>query len=690
MAIDTQCPHCDKRYRLKEELSGKSVRCQNPECRKPFTVAGKTTAPNPAPAPAAPTANPRTAPPARTAEPPSLPKSAPKLGIPEPRRTPPAAKPPIDADTLALKALAEAEAATAEPEPPPDQRTIPMVCAVCDHTWTESWDKQGKNVICPDCRHRQKVPEQKKIEKADWRNPHANRPSLARSDVPVPDNVMGGEARSVSVEALEQAGVIEDDIEERPRWHYVAVVLLPLMFVATFSYAVVSYFRASQQDSRDDVMALALQDLTAAAEASPLTPTEAPLFQAMICLAAGEHTFRHVEPTPERLEQGREQLTQARTELKKANKSWERDALFGELALMQCDMGGNPEQVTAGTRYPWKPARAATAQIVVHKIDRSVQQELLQTLIAMRDRERPCDFESRLNTVRRLTHKLAQMGQSDLIFGVVTQGFFPGEQPEALAACAVEEFLATGNGEHARTIAEEIKTTLTNGNSGGLSVPPMFTQSLWLSVDPPITAPTLTAPPAARGQLSDATRLAYTALHLLKKEPEKALDIANRPGKLEPRLKALALIAEWSEPDAALKSAQELVQKQKKPATTPFPLLRLVRSAAQAQQGELAEKLRDGIADEGLRCWARAEMLRHQLTHATGTTLVDPTTVEVPSDPKQLRAGHARARMTIVRYNARLEGSSSWKNKFDDWGAGSLKGFGLAGLALGLQDRQIQ
>lgn len=692
MAIDTQCPHCDKRYRLKEELSGKSVRCQNPECRKAFTVSENAAKPS---LTAPPTATTNTPPSTQslTAEFPqqqATPKPQPKVGIPEPRRTKPAAKPPVDADALALKALAEAEESTAEPEPPPDQRTIAMVCAVCDHTWTESWDKQGKNVICPDCRHRQKVPEQKKIEKADWRNPNANRPSLARSDVPVPDNVMGGEVRSVSVEALEQAGVIEDDVEDRPRWHYVAVVLLPLMLVATLSYAVVSYYRATQQGTRDDVMAHALKDLTQAADTSLLSPTEAPLFRAMIYMAAGEHALRHVEPTPEHLEQAREQLVQARTELKAANKSWERDALFGELALAQCDLGGTPEQVAAGTRYAWKPSRAATAQIVVHKIDRSIQQELLQTLIAMRDRERPCDFESRLSTVRRLTRKLTRLGQSDLIFGIVTQGFFPGEQPEALAACAVEEFLETGDGAHARTVAEEIKTALTSNNSSGLSVPPMFTQSLWLSVEPPITAPTLTAAPAARGELSDATRLAYTALHLIKKEPEKALAIANRPGKLEPRLKALALISEWSEPAEAVQSAQDLVQKQKKPTATPLPLVRLARAAAHAQKLDTAEKLSAGIPDEGLRCWARAEVLRHQLHQSTTSTRVDPATVEVPTDGKQLRVGHALARMTVARHNARVEGHGKGRQQFDDWGAGTLKGFGLAGFALGLQDRQTQ
>lgn len=691
MAIDTQCPHCEKRYRLKDELSGKSVRCQNPECRKPFTVVGGTPSSG-APANAS-TTNTPAASTARTAEfpqQPPTPKAPAKVGIPEPRRPKPAAKPPVDADTLALQALAEADESTIEKEPPPDQRTIAMVCAVCDHSWTEPWDKQGKNVICPDCRHRQQVPVQKKVEKADWRNPNANRPSLARSDVPVPDNVMGNETRAVSVEALEQAGVIEDDIEDRPRWHYVAVVLLPLLLVATFSYAVVSYYRAAQRDTRDDIMAHALDDLVKATGNSPLPATEAPLFRAMLFMAAGEHELRHTEPTPEHLEHAREQLAQARSELKAAGKSWERDALFGELALAQCDLGGTPEQVTAGTRYSWKPNRAATAQIVVHKIDRSVQQELMQTLMAMGDRERPCDYDSRITTIRRLARELARRGQSGLIFGIVTQGFFPGEQPEALAACALEEFLETGDAERARTVAEEIKTTLTNSNAAKLSVPPMFTQSLWLSVDPPITSPTLTAAPAPRGELSDATRLAYTALHLVKKDPAKALDIANRPGKLEPRLKALALISEWSEPGTALTDAHALTQKQTKPSTTPVPLVRLARSAAHANQPDLAEKLAASISDEGLRCWAKAVTLRHQLYQSTDSTRVDPATIEVPTNLKQLRVGHALARMTVARHNARIEGGGNWQKRFDDWGEGSLKGFGLAGFALGLQDRMIR
>ena len=59
------------------------------------------------------------------------------------------------------------------------QRKIALTCATCDHKWDVPWSMQGKNVLCPDCRTRQRVPEQK-TGKVDWRDSRAGRPTLAR------------------------------------------------------------------------------------------------------------------------------------------------------------------------------------------------------------------------------------------------------------------------------------------------------------------------------------------------------------------------------------------------------------------------------------------------------------------------------------------------------------------------------
>ncbi len=146
MAIEFNCPHCATPYRLKDELAGKQAACKNPDCRKVITIpAPKVTVP------------PTSAPP--PAKPPAAAPAKAKMGLPAtakpPRRdqTPPPK--PEDIEAAALAALADAPKEEQAPDAP-----IPVVCAFCDHKWSEARDKAGKNVLCPnpECRQRNKVP----------------------------------------------------------------------------------------------------------------------------------------------------------------------------------------------------------------------------------------------------------------------------------------------------------------------------------------------------------------------------------------------------------------------------------------------------------------------------------------------------------------------------------------------------
>ena len=613
------------------------------------------------------------------------------MGIPErPGVKPAQQRVQIDADAVAMKALAD------DPEPeaeiPVETRTITMVCVVCEHQWSEAWDKQGKNVICPECRHRQRVPEQKKPVKADWRNPNANRPSLARAEEPIPDNVMGGVTTSVSVESLEKAGVIEEDIEPRPRWHYVAAVLLPFAFVCCLAYMGVAFWKASRQQKQDDYMAMARAQLLDQAD-SPLPASDKPLFRAIMFLQMAEHALRRTPAEAESLKQAIEHFLQARQELATSIKSPVRDALYIELALAQVELGGNEKQIQQGTRLRWMPARAATARIVVNEIERNVQQELLQTLTMMRDKEKPADFEARLFAVRLLTRELCRRGQPEVMPGIVTQAFFPAEQAEGLALCALESFRVTGDQARAKATAETLKAQISSGNS--TLTPPQLavsTQALWLGMDPPITSPRLVPDPPKSGPVSDAARLAQTTMLLLKREHDQALAMAQRPGRAPAQFQAMALVAEWSDdPKAVVVAAHDLVKKerQRKSGTSSFgfPLLRLVRVAAQSGLHEHARDLAESIADDDLRHWAHAERYRHRLRANPETSPVDPSEYDLPTDHRQIKPGHAWGCLAIARHNARRSGTRIAPEQFAEWGGGQLQGFGLAGTALGLQDR---
>jgi hypothetical protein len=108
MPIDATCPACQKRYRLKDELGGKSVKCSNPDCRKPFPVPAAGATPNGKPA-----AKPK-------------PKTKKELEA--------------EAERLAAELFNEQQADTKATK----ERTVAVECVMCNHKWTEPESKAGK------------------------------------------------------------------------------------------------------------------------------------------------------------------------------------------------------------------------------------------------------------------------------------------------------------------------------------------------------------------------------------------------------------------------------------------------------------------------------------------------------------------------------------------------------------------
>src|SRR5580700_4629857 len=154
MPIAIHCPHCDKSYRLKDELAGKRVNCTNPSCKKTFTVTS----------------------------------SANVNGTTPPKPSTPSAKPVVKtAEEIALAALAaedRAMAAQAEVEKKQlESAPITVKCQFCDHVSTYEARMAGKNAPCQneDCRKIIKVPLPTKADPKDWRNVQ-KRPTAARVD----------------------------------------------------------------------------------------------------------------------------------------------------------------------------------------------------------------------------------------------------------------------------------------------------------------------------------------------------------------------------------------------------------------------------------------------------------------------------------------------------------------------------
>ncbi len=601
MPIQAQCPHCQKAYRLKDEAAGKKAICQNPECRKPFIVDA--------------------------------------IPLPPRAKSP---KPKI------AKRDAEAMAAAAYAEPgeviPEDSRSIALTCTSCEHKWDVAWAMQGKNVLCPDCRTRQKVPDQKRLKPSDWRDT-SSRPSMARVEQ-LEGVVASSEARGVSGSSLIQSGVLKEEIEPRPKWHYAVVIGVPLVAIAALAFGIVYLMRTSQDNKQGQFMADALKDMQEGTD-PPLPAAEAPLFRAALSIAAGEYAAR--QDKPEQSKEAIGHFERARQELTAAPSSAARDFLFGELAVAQVNLGGDDEAVLGQKKIRWKPQPPRPGKGNAEGKVYNVQEEIRSTLEKMQKQQ--CPKDARLYAIRRVASELAKRGQTDSITeSIFGQVFAEAEKPEAVALVGLEIFKVNRDDGRLAEVKAETKSSGT-------------AQSYFEIADKP------------------------------QESLEKSKRSTDSP---DSRLRTIVLVAEWStNPASAMESAVDVLASSEanRRDSAPIGELTLVRLAAQAgraNQTDKAETFANRAAKPDTKVWAKAESLRNRLPVGYTGKAAEESLAEVPVDPKDFKAGHAWARLALARHNASATGDQSKPTvaNYDRWGKGTFKPFGLGGLALGLQDRE--
>ncbi|MFO0798419.1 MAG: hypothetical protein U0804_13160 [Gemmataceae bacterium] len=668
MAIEFNCPHCATSYKLKDELAGKKATCKNPDCRQVITI----------PAPKA-TVPPTAGPPAAKPKPPAR-KAAPK---------------PEDVEAAALAALADAPKEEQQPDAP-----IPVVCAFCDHKWSESRDKAGKNVLCPnpECRQRNKVPVPKDEKPKDWRAEDTG-PSLRKELFEKPtDVVSSGGGGYVTRKSMEEAGALEHELEPIPlkrRVFFALLVLTPVVALVYGGWWIISRTKDGREDRlvNDAVAQFEKEDQAA------FPGGEGPLCGALLYTAAGEYALTETRgKEPEKaLKDALAHFTKARGELGQAGQKDDarkgggavRYAVGGELALAQLGLGGTDDEVKDGTRYRWVPQAASNRKLRVNEKSTDVHTELQKTLQLVL----PADFDSRLALARRLTRELVKKGQVDIARDLPTVLFSTPEQAEAKAAVALEVWRADKASPFPAQAADELKTALAKGAQPGGPFPASAVV-LWKAVGTD-KAPTLGVdgklpPPTAA--LTDNARAVVVGLALLDGRGEDAAEAARRTGPLPARMRAAIQIGEWAgDPGAALDAvmSQVVVPAGKKPdpAAAPPPALlqRLSQLAAAAGKADAAKQLADAIPDEGLKAWAKADALR--LGAVSGSPL-DESTFEAPTDAAKQRAGHAWGRFWVARHNTRLSGDRSKEEKaVKGWPGGAVGPLGLAGIALGLRER---
>lgn len=674
MPITTSCPHCGKAYRLKDELAGKRVACGNPNCRQSFQVPATSGGV----AAVVPTSKPQPTTQA-TKAPPTAKQSADaaKSSATSPANGKTSAPPPpIDAEALAAAALADEPTQTT----PDDERTLAITCPVCDTKWDVPWAMQGKNVLCPECRHRQKVPEQKVAKPADWRDPNAGGPSMRKIEELEGVQASTG-ARMAGGQALKQAGVLEPEYEPRPVSFYVKLAALAILVFGGGGYGVVALIQGRRDNRQDTYMADAVKKMGEVTE--PTFPAaELPLFKAAVQIAAGEFAAGKRESTDKDLDEAIKHFNAAKQELETANKSTAREMLVGELALRWVALGGTDEEIGAGRRLPWIRPPSTTRGVQLGKAF-NVQEELGRVLALLKQDDKKASLDVRLDVARRVAHVLAERGQPDVVGGVVPQAFEDADQAQAAAEVAAETLRVTGDAPHARNIVEELRPVL-----AGKPVPAAV-QAIIQSGDSPIPGLMYAGEPKS-GEPSDLARQSFVTLDLLQKKDAEALELAKRGSQTTSKVRALALVAEWSaNPAEAVAAATdavtaEVAKKEKASMVPDVLLIRIARQAGRAGQREKADALVAGTKDDGAKAWIKAEALRYALISRGDGPSVEESVTELPADPKEYRVGHGWGRLALARFNARV---GDVPGTYEGWGASTFQPFGLAGMALGRQDR---
>lgn len=655
MAIEFNCPHCVTPYKLKDELAGKKATCKNPSCRQVITI------------------------PALRATVPPTAKSPPK---PPPPR-------PEDIEAAALAALADAPK-----EEQPADTPIPVVCAFCDHTWTEPRDKAGKNVLCPnpECRQRNKVPVPKDDKPANWRET-AQGPSLAKQNFEKPADVMDAEAKVVSKAAWVEGGGADQDLEPIPLKRKLFFATLVAVPAVALVYGVVWLISMRTNNVNDRFVEDALKEMKKGE--AELPGGEGALYWAMLHTAAGEYELYERENRPEALKKALKSFTKARDDLRQSAQKDDpkkpsgtaRYAAGSELALVQLLLGGTDDEVKEGVRYRWLPRTAGPRQRINEKMV-DVHTELQRTLQVIL----PADYDQRTALARRLTRELVKKGQVELAADLPVMLFAGPEQAEAKAVIALEVFRADKGHPFPRQAADDLKAMLSKGVPEK-TVFPSSAAVLWKAVGtekvPNLGDGKL---PAAGQSVSDNTRTIAVGLALLEGRTDDAVEAARRPGSLQSQLKAAVQIAEWSpDPGQILDVAAAQVERATagKKGVDAIPpaslLLRLAQLGAAAGKPEPAKALANMIADDGLKAWAKADALR---LAATPGSPLDEAAFEAPDDAAKLKAGHAWGRYWVARHNTRVSGDSTKQKKVvEGWPKGTVQPLGLAGIALGLRDR---
>lgn len=652
MAIQMKCPHCGHAYLLKDSFAGKRVTCAQPACRKVFQVSVPSQA---------------------GVQSPAVPL------IPAPTVTSPA----IDIEAQALAALADEPPKVAETRIAPSE-TIPVTCEYCSFNFIVSRALIGKNTICPECKERFRVPVPKDNVPKNWRETKDNLPTFAKRDVPKLDGVWDATEGGVAqIESLKQAGALGPTVVKRLapglRW---AAILGSVTVVGLLSLAVVNYFNTRTIAQQENLMQLALDQqarqlreaeqeltdrgLTGKALADQLAQVRAAANrrQIILSLSEGEYLTRQDQPN-----KALTRLREARSQLLALPEGVDRNLLLIELAVLLAQLSGTAAEIEAEKRLDWDKVLLKEVRLTV------------QTLST--------DEEPRKLALRRLTQQLASQKSPERVLTLARLMFPVDRHPEMIAQVGLE-LVTLKEKKSADVVAQTLRASL-----GKTPIVPNSESVLGLFV---ALAPSADQAPEGvvlpKPDSSSLSRVGFAEGLAQHGKFEEARKLLKQQLGGEASLRAVLSLASAALANGGnatdLEQGAKLAESLPKSSAGSWLCYRGAQLAGQAGKLDLAKQYAQAISDANLKPWAELEVLRGKLRHEAKTTRPNEEWLKLVSgdDAKQPSLAVLIARRDLVRLAVAAGLTSDPRAMVRAWEAVSEQPLGLAGGALGLQDRQ--
>lgn len=489
MPIRIQCPGCEKKLVVNDNLAGKRIRC--PACKVPVSVPGS------APAGAGGAGG--------ATRPGPLPVSRPPAGAGRAPTSAPVAPPP-DLEALAAESLGLGADEAKPPEPPADGngqagggKPIVFPCYYCEAELTVEAEQAGKQMPCPECGRIIKVPLPKVEKPKDWRDTNKTGPSGAKDNLQPakPDDAWGTEnKKQVSQKALEEAGVapkkaqLKEPLADRIAW-WVKTAFVAGICIA-LSYGI---YRAGA----DKRAAVRLHDADARIKELKLDEKWNPVVLAELYRGLGEEALRQGKPS-----EAQDRFMQARQkslEAKDPKEKLDADFFLIRLATAWVGLGGDAPQVNANERLEWTQDVYKGLQFTVIKLDSD---------------------EAKLQGVREVGAELERRGKGELVVGLANS-IQPelhkagAKNPKAVGKAAnsndpvtraIQAEEQARKGQVAEAIAEQKKGTSSDAPA---RFEALVAIASWLSLDP--------ADPAKAASAKEARELASKMLEKEVKSP---------------------------------------------------------------------------------------------------------------------------------------------------------------------------